>query len=129
MRLMQVVGARPQFVKLAPVCRAIEAARSRGAAIESFIVHTGQHYDPAMSDVFFSELDLPRADVHLGVGSGSHGQQTGRMLEKLEFAFVEWRPDLIVTYGDTNSTLAATLAAAKLHVPLAHVEVGPPELQ
>lgn len=121
---MQVVGARPQFVKLAPVCRAIEAARGRGAAIESLIVHTGQHYDPAMSDVFFNELELPRADVHLGVGSGSHGQQTGRMLEKLEFTFIERHPDLVITYGDTNSTLAATLAAAKLHVPLAHVESG-----
>ncbi len=123
-RLMQVVGARPQFVKLAPVCRAIEAARTRGAAIENLIVHTGQHYDPSMSDVFFKELDLPRADLHLGVGSGSHGQQTGRMLEKLEFAFLERRPDLVLTYGDTNSTLAATLAAAKLHLPLAHVEAG-----
>jgi UDP-N-acetylglucosamine 2-epimerase len=121
---MQVVGARPQFVKLAPVCRAIEAARDRGAAIESLIVHTGQHYDPSMSDVFFSELDLPQADVHLGVGSGSHGQQTGLMLEKLESAFIERRPDLVLTYGDTNSTLAATLAAAKLHIPLAHVEAG-----
>jgi len=121
---MQVVGARPQFVKLAPVCRAIEAAKGRGAAIDSLIVHTGQHYDPSMSDVFFSELDLPRADVHLGVGSGSHGQQTGLMLEKLEFAFIERRPDLVLTYGDTNSTLAATLAAAKLHIPLAHVEAG-----
>lgn len=123
-RVMQVVGARPQFVKLAPVCRAIEAAKGRGAGIESLIVHTGQHYDPSMSDVFFSELDLPRADVHLGVGSGSHGQQTGLMLEKLEIAFIERRPDLVLTYGDTNSTLAATLAAAKLHIPLAHVEAG-----
>jgi UDP-GlcNAc3NAcA epimerase len=121
---MQVVGARPQFVKLAPVCRAIESARGRGAAIESLIVHTGQHYDPSMSDIFFSELDLPQADVHLGVGSGSHGQQTGLMLEKLESAFIERRPDLVLTYGDTNSTLAATLAAAKLHIPLAHVEAG-----
>ncbi len=124
MRLMQVVGARPQFVKLAPVCRAIEAARGRGTAIESLVVHTGQHYDAALSDVFFSELDLPKADVHLGVGSGSHGQQTGRMLEKLELAMIERRPDLVLTYGDTNSTLAATLAAAKLHVPLAHIEAG-----
>lgn len=121
---MQVVGARPQFVKLAPVCRAIDAAKNSGAAIESLIVHTGQHYDPSMSDIFFSELDLPRADVHLGVGSGSHGQQTGLMLEKLENAFIERRPDLVLTYGDTNSTLAATLAAAKLHIPLAHVEAG-----
>ena len=123
-RLMQVVGARPQFVKLAPVCRAIAAANAGGRRIESFIVHTGQHYDPAMSDVFFAELDIPEADLDLGVGSGSHGRQTARMLEALEPAMVEHRPDLVLTYGDTNSTLAATLAAAKLHVPVAHVEAG-----
>lgn len=123
-RLMQVVGARPQFVKLAPVCRAIAAANVGGARIENFIVHTGQHYDPAMSDVFFAELDIPKADLDLGVGSGSHGRQTARMLEALEAAMVEHRPDLVLTYGDTNSTLAATLAAAKLHVPLAHIEAG-----
>ncbi len=124
LRLIQVVGARPQFVKLAPVCRAIDAARNLGTPIESLIVHTGQHYDPAMSDVFFSELDIPRADVDLGVGSGSHGRQTGRMLEKLEDTFVERKPDIVMNYGDTNSTLAATLAAAKLHVPVAHIEAG-----
>ncbi|MGH6884590.1 MAG: UDP-N-acetylglucosamine 2-epimerase, partial [Geminicoccales bacterium] len=78
---MQVVGARPQFVKLAPVCRAIEAANARGARIESLVVHTGQHYDPGMSDVFFSELAIPKADLDLGVGSGQHGRQTARMLE------------------------------------------------
>lgn len=121
---MQVVGARPQFVKLAPVCRAIAAANERGARIESTIVHTGQHYDPGMSDVFFDELAIPSADVHLGVGSGSHGQQTGRMLEKLETVLQARGPDAVITYGDTNSTLAATLAAAKLHVPVAHVEAG-----
>ena len=117
-----VVGARPQFVKLAPVCRALDAAKAQGVA--NLIVHTGQHYDPAMSDVFFAELRIPHADVHLGIGSGPHGQQTGRMLEKLEVAFLEHRPDIVLTYGDTNSTLAATLAAAKLHVPVAHVEAG-----
>jgi UDP-N-acetylglucosamine 2-epimerase len=121
---MQVVGARPQFVKLAPVSRAIEAANAAGAHIESVVVHTGQHYDPALSDVFFSELGIPEADLDLGVGSGSHGRQTARMLEGLEQAMQERRPDLVLTYGDTNSTLAATLAAAKLHVPLAHVEAG-----
>ena len=123
-RLMQVVGARPQFVKLAPVCRAIAAANSGGARIENFVVHTGQHYDPAMSGVFFAELGIPEADLDLGVGSGPHGRQTARMLESLEAAMVEQRPDLVLTYGDTNSTLAATLAAAKLHLPLAHVEAG-----
>jgi UDP-GlcNAc3NAcA epimerase len=123
-RLMQVVGARPQFVKLAPVSRAIETANAGGARIESFTVHTGQHYDPAMSDVFFTELGIPQADLDLGVGSGSHGRQTARMLEGLEAAILEHRPDLVLTYGDTNSTLAATLAAVKLHVPVAHVEAG-----
>jgi len=121
---MQVVGARPQFVKLAPVSRAIEAANARGASIASVVVHTGQHYDPALSDVFFSELGIPEADLDLGVGSGSHGRQTARMLEGLEQAIQERRPDLVLTYGATNSTLAATLAAAKLHVPVAHVEAG-----
>jgi UDP-N-acetylglucosamine 2-epimerase len=121
---MQVVGARPQFVKLAPVCRAIEAANARGARIDSLVVHTGQHYDPAMSDVFFDELGIPRADIDLGVGSGTHGRQTARMLEALESVIVERRPAIVLTYGDTNSTLAATLAAAKLHVPVAHIEAG-----
>lgn len=123
-RLMQVVGARPQFVKLAPVCRAIAAANRAGPRIESLIVHTGQHYDPSMSDVFFNELAIPDVDLDLGIGSGSHGRQTARMLEALEAAMLERRPDLVLTYGDTNSTLAATLAAAKLHIPLAHVEAG-----
>jgi UDP-GlcNAc3NAcA epimerase len=123
-RLMQVVGARPQFVKLAPVCRAIAAANAGGAGIDNFVVHTGQHYDPAMSDVFFTELGIPEADLDLGVGSGPHGRQTARMLESLEASMVEREPDLVLTYGDTNSTLAATLAAAKLHLPLAHVEAG-----
>ena len=122
--LMQVVGARPQFVKLAPLCRAIEAANANGAAITSLVVHTGQHYDPAMSDVFFSELGIPKADLDLGVGSGSHGRQTARMLEALETAMLEHRPDMVLTYGDTNSTLAATLAAVKLHLPVAHIEAG-----
>jgi UDP-N-acetylglucosamine 2-epimerase len=121
---MQVVGARPQFVKLAPVSRAVAAANAAGRAVESVVVHTGQHYDPAMSDVFFDELGIPPADLDLGVGSGPHGRQTARMLEALESAILERRPDLVLTYGDTNSTLAATLAAAKLHVPVAHVEAG-----
>lgn len=123
-RIAHVVGTRPQFVKLAPVCRAIAAANDRGERIGSLIIHTGQHYDPSMSEVFFDELRIPRADVHLGVGSGSHGQQTGRMLEKLEIALNEHSPDIVLTYGDTNSTLAATLAAAKLQLPVAHVEAG-----
>jgi UDP-N-acetylglucosamine 2-epimerase len=121
---MQVVGARPQFVKLAPINRAITATNAAGARLENLVVHTGQHYDPSMSDVFFAELAMPAADINLGVGSGSHGRQTALMLEHLEAAILERRPDLVLTYGDTNSTLAATLAAAKLHVPVAHVEAG-----
>jgi UDP-N-acetylglucosamine 2-epimerase len=123
-RIAQVVGARPQFVKLAPVCRAIATANENGGRIESLIIHTGQHYDPSMSDVFFDELAIPRVDVHLGIGSGPHGQQTGRMLEKLEIALTVHHPDIVLTYGDTNSTLAAALAAAKLRLPVAHVEAG-----
>jgi hypothetical protein len=96
-RLMQVVGARPQFVKLAPLCRAIASANAGGARLENLVVHTGQHYDPAMSDVFFSELGIPVADLDLGVGSGSHGRQTARMLESLEAAMLERRPDLVLT--------------------------------
>lgn len=125
MKTLSVVGARPQFVKLAPVCRAIEQHNARSSMpIEDLIVHTGQHYDPSMSDVFFAELDIPRADAHLGVGSGSHGQQTARMLEGLEKLIVEHRPDAVVVYGDTNSTIAGALAAAKLHVRVVHVEAG-----
>ncbi len=125
MKVISVVGARPQFVKIAPVCRAIAAHNSRGGRpVEDLIVHTGQHYDPAMSDVFFDELQIPRATFHLGVGSGSHGVQTARMLEGIEALLLEHRPDAVVVYGDTNSTVAGALAAAKLHVPVVHVEAG-----
>ena len=124
MRLVQVVGARPQFVKLGPVSRAIAARNRAGAAIDEVVIHTGQHYDPQMSDVFFAELDLPRPAVNLEIGSGPHGQQTGRMLERIEAELVAHRPDAVVIYGDTNSTLAAAVAAAKLRIPVAHVEAG-----
>ncbi len=125
MRIVSVVGARPQFVKLAPVCRALERHNAAGRArIEDLIVHTGQHYDPAMSDVFFEELDIPRPAVDLGVGSGSHGRQTALMLEGIEALLLERKPDAVVVYGDTNSTVAGALAAAKLHIKVAHVEAG-----
>ena len=125
MRIVSVVGARPQFVKLAPVSRAMAAAESTlGTAIEDVIVHTGQHYDAGMSDVFFDELKIPQPTVHLGVGSGNHGAQTASMLDAIEKVIVERRPDWVVIYGDTNSTLAGALAAAKLHVPVAHIEAG-----
>ncbi|WP_298251751.1 non-hydrolyzing UDP-N-acetylglucosamine 2-epimerase [uncultured Arthrobacter sp.] len=118
MRILSVVGARPQFVKLAPIAQAM-----KGEA-EHLIVHTGQHYDAMMSDVFFQDLGIPEPDFNLGVGSGKHGQQTGAMLGGLETIFEDVRPDYVLVYGDTNSTLAAALAAVKLHVPLAHLEAG-----
>jgi UDP-GlcNAc3NAcA epimerase len=125
MRIVSIVGARPQFVKLAPICRAVEAHnRSGGELIQHLIVHTGQHYDPELSDIFFDELEIPKADINLGVGSGPHGQQTGRMLEQFERFLLESKPHAVIVYGDTNSTIAGALVAAKQHVPVAHVEAG-----
>ena len=119
MRIISVVGARPQFVKLAPVDAAF-----REAGIEHVIVHTGQHYNPMLSDVFFDDLGISAPDVHLGVGSGSHGAQTGAMLAALDEVIADRRPDRVLVYGDTNSTLAGALSAVKLHVPVAHLEAG-----
>jgi UDP-N-acetylglucosamine 2-epimerase len=125
MKFVSIVGARPQFVKIAPVCRAVTRHNvAGGVPIEDLIVHTGQHYDPGMSDVFFEELEIPRAHVDLGVGSGPHGAQTAQMLMGIESVLQQVRPDVAVVYGDTNSTIAGALAAAKLHVPVAHVEAG-----
>lgn len=125
MKLVSIVGARPQFVKVAPLARAINRHNESGRTpIEHLIVHTGQHYDVCMSDVFFEELELPCAAFNLGVGSGSHGKQTGQMLEKIEQVLLETDPDMVVIYGDTNSTVAGALAAAKLHMPVAHIEAG-----
>jgi UDP-N-acetylglucosamine 2-epimerase (non-hydrolysing) len=118
-KVLSVVGARPQFIKVAPVA----AAFSRAGHLHE-IVHTGQHYDARMSDVFFEQLEIPKPVVHLGVGSAGHGEQTGAMLAGLELVFLERRPDWVVVYGDTNSTLAAAIAAVKLHIPVAHVEAG-----
>lgn len=119
LRILSVVGARPQFVKLAPIAH--ECAR-RG--VEHIIVHTGQHYDPALSDAFFVDLEIPAPDVHLGVGSGGHGAQTGAMMTALDPVLDEYQPDWVLVYGDTNSTLAAAVCAAKLHFPIAHLEAG-----
>ncbi len=121
--VISVVGARPQFVKLGPMCRAFDALPA-GQRLTHRVVHTGQHYDAAMSDVFFRDLELPAPDAHLGVGSASHGVQTGQMLARLEEVFLREKPRLVLVYGDTNSTLAGALAAVKLHVPVAHVEAG-----
>ena len=120
MKVLTVVGARPQFIKAAAVSRVLR--KTRGAT--EILVHTGQHYDENMSDVFFRELEIPRPDFHLGIGSGSHGRQTGRMLAAIEKTILKSRPDRVLVYGDTNSTLAGALAAAKLKVPVAHVEAG-----
>ena len=116
---IHVVGARPNFIKAAPV---IQALRSEGS--EPFLVHTGQHYDASLSQVFFDQLGLPEPDRNLGIGSGTHGQQTAALLVALEALFEEFDPARIVVYGDINSTVAATLAAVKLHIPVAHVEAG-----
>jgi len=120
MRVVSIVGARPQFVKLAVICRAI--AQREGW--NHRIIHTDQHYDAALSSVFFEELMIPRPDHDLGVGSGAHGEQTGEMLKRLEPILAAEKPDWVLLYGDTNSTLAGALAAAKLHVRVAHVEAG-----
>jgi UDP-N-acetylglucosamine 2-epimerase (non-hydrolysing) len=119
--LLYVVGARPNFVKMAPV---LTALRSRLPESRHVVVHTEQHYDPALSDVFFDELELPAPDHVLGVGSGDHGEQTARALSGIERVLKLERPDLVVVAGDVNSTLAAALAAAKLEIPIAHVEAG-----
>ena len=124
LHVFTVVGARPQFVKAAVVSRAIMAAAASGRAIRESLVHTGQHYDHGMSRVFFEEMSIPEPCANLAIGGGSHGAMTGRMLEALEREIVERRPDVVLVYGDTNSTLAGALAAAKLHVAVAHVEAG-----
>jgi len=125
-KLLTVVGTRPQFVKAAVISRMLPRVSQQAPALRlrEVLVHTGQHYDPSMSSVFFEELEIPRPDHYLGVGSGSHGQQTGRMLERLEAVMDAERPDCVLVYGDTNSTLAGSLAASKLGIPSAHVEAG-----
>lgn len=117
-KIVTVVGARPQFIKLAVVSRALRRE------FHEVLVHTGQHYDPNMSDVFFEEMGIPQPDYNLGVSGGTHGQMTGQMLMKLEAVLLDEKPDALLVYGDTNSTLAAALAAVKLHIPVCHVESG-----
>lgn len=120
MKIATIVGARPQFIKAATLSRCIEGQ----AGITEVLIHTGQHYNANMSDVFFTELDIRQADHHLGIGGGTHGENTGRMIEAIEKVLIKENPDWVLVYGDTDSTLAGALAAVKLHIPLAHVEAG-----
>ena len=122
MKLVTIIGARPQIIKAAALSRAIR--NHYAEQIQEIIVHTGQHYDENMSQVFFDELQIPRPDYNLHVGSASHGVQTARMTEGIEAVLIKERPDFIVLYGDTNSTLAGAVAAAKIHVPIVHIEAG-----
>lgn len=122
MKIVTVIGARPQIIKAAALSRAIKSHYAN--EIQEVIVHTGQHYDENMSQVFFDELDIPRPDHNLHVGSASHGVQTARMTEGIEAILIKERPDFLVLYGDTNSTLAGAVAAAKIHVPIVHIEAG-----
>ncbi len=118
-RIASIIGARPQFIKAALICR-----ETKSESMDGVIIHTGQHYDSNMSDIFFRELRLPEPDYYLGIGSGNHGEQTGRILIDVEKVLLKEHPDMVLVYGDTNSTLAGALAAAKLHIPVAHIESG-----
>jgi UDP-GlcNAc3NAcA epimerase len=120
MKVFTVVGARPQFIKASVVSRAIAGTQD----IDEVILHTGQHFDSNMSEIFFDQLEIPRPDIRLDIHGKNHGEMTGRMLIEIEQALMSHRPDRVLVYGDTNSTLAGALAAAKLHIPVAHVEAG-----
>ena|SRR6185312_316443 len=120
MKLLHVVGARPNFMKVAPVHRALQ----KHSAIQQTLVHTGQHYDFSMSEVFFQELEMPRPEINLAVGSNTHARQTAEIMTKFERVILKDRPDMVLVYGDVNSTVAAALVCSKLSVKMAHVEAG-----
>ena len=120
MKILLTAGARPNFMKLSPIVRELKQHKN----ISFKIVHTGQHYDANMSDVFFQELDIPKPDYNLGIGSGSHGEQTGRIMIEFEKICFKEKPDIVVVIGDVNSTIACALVAAKLHIKVAHIEAG-----
>lgn len=122
MKIITIIGARPQIIKAAALSRAI--ANHFSTQITELIVHTGQHYDQNMSEVFFDELGIPKPTINLSIGSGSHGKQTALMIEQIESILIKEQPNALVVYGDTNSTLAATIAASKIHVPIVHIEAG-----
>jgi UDP-GlcNAc3NAcA epimerase len=124
MKIVTILGARPQFIKAGSVSREILKQREAGMDIQEVIVHTGQHYDVNMSDVFFEEMQIPKPDHYLGIGGKTHGAMTGQMVEKIEEILVQEKPDWMMVYGDTNSTLAGAIAASKLHIKIAHVEAG-----
>jgi len=132
MKIVTIIGARPQFIKAASLSRAMQVFNEKSPSrhghrkreIEEVLIHTGQHYDYLMDKVFFEELQLRRCDHHLGIGSGAHGKQTGMMLDRIEPILQKEKPDVVLVYGDTNSTLAGALAAAKMQIPVAHVEAG-----
>lgn len=125
MKIVTIIGARPQFIKAAMVSRAIiKHNKEAGQPITELLLHTGQHYDENMSDIFFSQLEIPSPTWQLNIANGSHGDMTGRMLIEIEKRLIEARPDYVLVYGDTNSTLAGALAASKLHIPIVHIEAG-----
>jgi len=124
MKILTILGARPQFIKAGSVSREVRRQKAEGRSIEEVIVHTGQHYDANMSDIFFDQMQIPKPDYFLGIGGKSHGAMTGQMIERIEEVALSEKPDWMVVYGDTNSTLAGAIVASKLHIKLAHIEAG-----
>ena len=124
MKILTIIGARPQFIKAGAVSREIKRQKDEGRRLKEIIVHTGQHYDANMSGIFFEELHLPKPDYYLGIGGKTHGAMTGQMIEKIEEVALKEKPDVIMVYGDTNSTLAGAIVGSKLHIPIAHIEAG-----